>query len=153
MFWPFEMTKIPKLNFWHLSYVWIFKILNSSAGLASYFKTDHLELIFLFWERFQTVLLTSEALLLEFQSQIWNVAYFKIHIGVFVILKVQIGNNWLKCQLSRVHEVAPKKASIYYVSIFWTFLDDHPLCQHKYSTECQQKWPFSELTQPHIMLT
>ena len=35
---------------------------------------------------------------------------------------------------------------------FWTFLI-HPLCQHKYCTECQQKWPFSDPTHRVLLLT
>ena len=29
----------------------------------------------------------------------------------------------------------------------------HPLCQHKYSTECQQSWPFCRPTHPVLWLT
>ena len=36
--------------------------------------------------------------------------------------------------------------------IFGPFLT-HPLCQHKYSTECQQKWPFPKPKHPVHMLT
>ena len=47
-----------------------------------------------------------------------------------------------------------KGPSLYYVRIFWAFLDPtHLPYQHKYSTERQQNWPFFGPTHPVFQLT
>ena len=55
--------------------------------------------------------------------------------------------NLLFRQVPKSIQVVQGTIPILYQHIFGLFLT-HPLCQHKYNTERQQKWSFSNLTYP-----
>ena len=83
----------------------------------------------------------------------------KLHLDRFGSLRTNYCIAEILASHYKLEKHDPYKGpSLYYVTIFSDFFwpthpPTHPLCQHKYSTECQQKLPFSEPIHPVLLLT